>query len=438
MQGKFKPFFKNYVSLRLMRTHITIFNKSMNNNYKIIPFNVKVNNVGEIKYLPPASKEWKNSIYFFNSNYLKNLPVYDINLNKLIKSYFNLYFNNKFLTYKYISTKLRRLSLYKIYVSNAEIKHTSSKVTVTIYVYNKENLSLKRKIEIFNPYFFHSTWKKWVLNKDSFLYKVFYLLSLRKRSLYKNIPFNQYYKIIKFTFYSKLLLLRKYKFKLNLNRYKFKEVFLRKLSSLISKFYNKKVEFNIIKLRSIVFNSDIFTEILKLKLRKKRINVIKVMNFILSKVHLPKVNRIKEKASLTKIINFNLLENKYNNLSLNSILNNNNLEYTLTELYHNSLNNKNSTLEFLDIKDIIFNNIKYKNMGGIRLEIKGRLTKRYRADRSIFKVRWKGGLKNIDSSYGGLSSPKIRGSTNSNVEYSIRTSKRRIGSFAVKGWISGK
>jgi hypothetical protein len=57
MQGKFKPFFKNYVSLRLMRTHITIFNKSMNNNYKIIPFNVKVNNVGEIKYLPPASKE---------------------------------------------------------------------------------------------------------------------------------------------------------------------------------------------------------------------------------------------------------------------------------------------------------------------------------------------------------------------------------------------
>ena len=43
-------------------------------------------------------------------------------------------------------------------------------------------------------------------------------------------------------------------------------------------------------------------------------------------------------------------------------------------------------------------------MGGIRLEVKGRLTKRYRADRSVFKVKWKGGLKNIDSSFKGLSS----------------------------------
>ncbi len=42
-------------------------------------------------------------------------------------------------------------------------------------------------------------------------------------------------------------------------------------------------------------------------------------------------------------------------------------------------------------------------MGGIRLEAKGRLTKRHRADRSVFKVKWKGGLKNIESSYNGLS-----------------------------------
>ena len=47
-------------------------------------------------------------------------------------------------------------------------------------------------------------------------------------------------------------------------------------------------------------------------------------------------------------------------------------------------------------------------MGGIRLEVKGRLTKRYRADRALFKVRWKGGLKNIDSSYKGLSSVNIK------------------------------
>jgi len=188
-------------------------------------------------------------------------------------------------------------------------------------------------------------------------------------------------------FYNKFSLIRRYKLRLNLNDYKFKDIFLYKLSLLVSKFYNKKVEFNIIKLRSIVFNTDILTEILKLKLKKRRINVIKAINFILSKVNLPKVNRIKERATLTKIIDLNLLENKYDNLSLNSIVNNNNLDKVLSELYNNSFGKKNYDNKSFNIKDIILSSLKYKNIGGIRLEIKGRLTKRYRADRSIFKVR---------------------------------------------------
>jgi hypothetical protein len=32
----------------------------------------------------------------------------------------------------------------------------------------------------------------------------------------------------------------------------------------------------------------------------------------------------------------------------------------------------------------------------------------------------------------------MRGFSESNLEYSIFTSKRRVGAFAVKGWISGK
>jgi hypothetical protein len=77
-------------------------------------------------------------------------------------------------------------------------------------------------------------------------------------------------------------------------------------------------------------------------------------------------------------------------------------------------------------------------MAGIRLEVKGRLTKRYRADRSIYSLKWKGGLKNVDSSFRGLSSVLFRGNSKSNVTYSIAKSKRRIGAFAVKGWIGGK
>jgi len=37
--------------------NLYIFNKYRNNNSKLIPFNVNINNSGEIKYLPPFSKE---------------------------------------------------------------------------------------------------------------------------------------------------------------------------------------------------------------------------------------------------------------------------------------------------------------------------------------------------------------------------------------------
>ena len=77
-------------------------------------------------------------------------------------------------------------------------------------------------------------------------------------------------------------------------------------------------------------------------------------------------------------------------------------------------------------------------MAGVKIRVKGRLTKRYRADRAVFKFKWKGGLKNIDSAFKGLSSVVFRGYLDSNVEKSLLTSKRRIGSFAVKGWFGGK
>ena len=47
-------------------------------------------------------------------------------------------------------------------------------------------------------------------------------------------------------------------------------------------------------------------------------------------------------------------------------------------------------------------------------------------------------MKNIDSAFKGLSSVVYRGYLDSNVEKTILSSKRRTGSFAVKGWFSGK
>jgi hypothetical protein len=399
--------------------NLYIFNKNINSNFKLIPIKVNKNYVGETKYLPPVSKEWKNTIYAFNKNNTVNLSTDDININSLVKNYFNLRFFPKFIYKKYKPRWVRRPSMNKIYVSNAEVKHTNSKAILTVYTYNREKISL--------------------LNKVKFLRKG--LLRNIRMLILKNKEFLGDFvnKTIKALLHKELKTLRKYKLRLNLNQYKFEEKLLYKLSNIIGTyFYNKRVEFNIVNMKSIILNSDIFTKILAHKLWKKRIYTYRMMKYILNKAVLPKANRIIEKSRIIKTIDFNLIDNRYKNLHLTSILKNNNLNVLLKELYTSVLSNNSLDKNYTEMHDILFNTIKYKNMGGVRLEVKGRLTKRYRADRAVFKVKWKGGLKNIYSSYQGLSTVKMRGHINSNVEYSLITSKRRIGAFAVKGWISGK
>jgi len=411
----------------MKKNFINIFSKYIKNNNKIIPSKVKTSDVGNTKYFPPVSREWKNSIYVFNSNNLKNFPMYDININSLIKSFFNLQFNYKFLFKKYRPYRRRSFSLNKIYASKAELKHTNNKAILTVYVYNREKISLLKKIKILNK---------------SFYDKVRLLIYKNKKILgFHNAEDNNiiYNKAIKALLYKNLKLLRKYKLRLSLNKYKFEEKLLYKLKNFLVKYYNKKVEFNIVNIRSVVFHTDFFTKIITSKLLNRKANILAAMDTILNKVVLPKVNRIVEKSLEKKSLS--LVENKYKYLNLSFILNNNNLSEVLNKLYYNMIidyYNRNLNKDYFRIYEIIFNSINYKNMGGIRLEAKGRLTKRYRADRAIFKVRWKGGLKNIDSSYKGLSSVNMRGYAKPNLDYSIFTSKRRIGAFAVKGWISGK
>ena len=76
-----------------------------------------------------------------------------------------------------------------------------------------------------------------------------------------------------------------------------------------------------------------------------------------------------------------------------------------------------------------FRHLKHYKLGGVRLEAKGRLSRRFTASRSVFKLRWKGGLKNVDSSFKGLSAVMLRGNVKSNVQYSILNSKNRIWCF---------
>ena len=124
-----------------------IFTGKVNDSSKLRPLANIVNSLGETRHFPASTKEWFNSIYSYNSTYAKNLPSADKNLSKIIKSYFNLYFNRKFMNSKKIATRFRRLSFNKIFVSKAEIRHTSEKVNITLYIYNEEKRLLIRKIK---------------------------------------------------------------------------------------------------------------------------------------------------------------------------------------------------------------------------------------------------------------------------------------------------
>lgn len=127
--------------------NMKIFDNNLSKNPKTVILKKKVGDIGKTKYLPSFTKEWKNIIYSYNKNMLKNIPMNDQNVNKIIQSYFNLYFKD----YKYIGStkfilhKRRRNLLRRIYVSNAEIKHTNNKAVITLFTVNREKKILKNK-----------------------------------------------------------------------------------------------------------------------------------------------------------------------------------------------------------------------------------------------------------------------------------------------------
>lgn len=100
----------------------------------------KSNDRDKNRHFPPANKEWFNSIYAYNKNTIKLLPTTDKTLLKFLKSYFNLYSRKleRKINLVPLRIRFRKLSTNRILISRAELKHTSDKVIVTLYIYNRE------------------------------------------------------------------------------------------------------------------------------------------------------------------------------------------------------------------------------------------------------------------------------------------------------------
>ena len=109
-----------------------------------------VNDNGKPRHFTPAAQEWYNSIYNYNPNYIKSLPVADLGMMKLLKGYFSSELRKTTGKGERKGKRIRRMSTKKIFVGKGEVKHSNDKAIVTFYIHNAERLFLDRAI--FLPY----------------------------------------------------------------------------------------------------------------------------------------------------------------------------------------------------------------------------------------------------------------------------------------------
>nr|YP_010121888.1 ribosomal protein S3 [Monilinia fructicola]QRF72264.1 ribosomal protein S3 [Monilinia fructicola]QYB19452.1 ribosomal protein S3 [Monilinia fructicola]QYB19514.1 ribosomal protein S3 [Monilinia fructicola]QYB19576.1 ribosomal protein S3 [Monilinia fructicola]QYB19636.1 ribosomal protein S3 [Monilinia fructicola] len=551
--SRLKDFFDPYpnrVGMEQKQDAKPLIFKKNQKDVKVIPLKVKTSDTGQMRHFTPAAQEWKNSIYAYNKNYIKLLPVADNNFMSLVKSYFNFYFKNKKSKKSHkkgqqnISrrkrSRSRGLSAKKIFVAKGDLKHTSSKAVITLYFYNTEKKFLIRKIkkQIFDLYRPNKRLKRFInvdrnnkeiitynrpfslkeylripnhytdyvtLFKKSFVEKLCKYFDLTNKHIYlisnlveskvlsedekllifkrklnsliriKYPDYMDYMRKVKLHYLNKLTLCIKL---LTLNQIKFKHAFLLKLRYLVSQIYNKNVVFNLVNLKKMHLNSDIFTQAVSLKLKNRENRLYRVLKKSLNKVKLPNISIIKEKSlahgSGYKNNNEQLL-NKMRNLKINSLFTFDSafavpsvagekrdllnkllliiFPYALDQQVlaapqagKKEIKSRGSLASVFEerkerpvsLRNYILRSLKHMKMRGIRIEAKGRLTRRFTASRSVFKMKWKGGLKNVDSSFKGLSTVILRGHVKSNVQYSMLHSKNRNGAFGVKGWVSSK
>lgn len=324
---------------------------------------------------------------------------------------------------KRLLLRFRRLSLNKIFVSNGEFKHTNNKVTITLYIFNRQKRSYLNRMKKLRFLFFFSKNNN-VANKimiksklkilhflsknvknETTLLKVIKIKESEKknnkgsiidlckyvRRFYKRYTIKSFIYIKTFIYYKQLLFI---------NRAKYSYTFLKHLKNILEKLYNKNVEFNLVNIKRFYLNSDILSESITKKITKNR---RKMRRYLIS---------IKEKIKITKKAK---LFNKRGQIKESIII------------------DKKDHTDSLTRKNLVFSALKYKNVTGFRLEARGRLTRRYTASRSVTKIRYKGNLLNVDSSNRGLSTVLLKGNLRSNLQFTKLKSKTRIGSFGIKG-----
>jgi hypothetical protein len=369
-------------------------------------------------------REIDNSIYSYNKNFLNFIPTANKIAIKLIKSYFNLYniklenMVKKRMIRKRKVLRLKRLSSNRIFLSNGTFKHTNNKIIINLFIYNRQKINYTYLLKYkFKKFLLKNLIKKLtnikerisirrniiikLLNNNKIKNKknIIRLYNIKNKLYYKNIikHINRKYK--KYFVFKQLLYINKSKFNYN---------YLTYLNKIIKKIYNKNIEFNIINLKKFFFNSDITTQSLLLKITRNR----------------RRINR-----KLKKLLETVKISKEIKNIEQDYII----------DIKSKTINNTiKSFIKKKTIKKTVLDLMKYKKLSGIRIEAKGRLTKRATASKSIKYTKHNGALIIKNSLSSPIYIPIVKNTLKLNIQHTKLNSKTNIGSFGLKGWISGK
>lgn len=291
------------------------------------------------------------------------------------------------------------LSLNRIFVSMPEFKHSLQNLNLVLYVFNKEEILLIKKInklKKLNSFSIISNINN--KNKINKLYNINNLYLLTSNNLKA-----KYYKIF---------LYKNYLAKLYFNKFVFNFMNLLSLKKILYNFHKIDINITIVNLKYLYLDNNLFVDAITRKLKDRNKRVLTVLRNALI---LPKIPIIDNLLLINKKI-FNI-NNVYNNI--------------ITKAKSNFIVFK--ALKGLNIvRNSVYETMKNTHVVGIRLEGKGRLTRRLTASRAVYKIAYLGTLRNIYSSFQGLPSIINRGFEKSSINYNIMNSNNRNGSFGIK------
>ena len=399
-----------------MKNKILKIKKPTGKKRRITP----VKDLGLPRHFQSATKEWYNSIYTYNRHEMRSIRGLDLSVSKLIKTYFtsipNYFFDRK--KRKRMIRKKWQLLTNKVYLSKSELKHTSSKVTITLYLFAERYINLTYIYKYLNK-----DHMKLSMIKNSGLLTFHNLCEdyphlTDDPEFIKEMRRNLDKFILRFKKYLKLEKKLGYMFNF--------------LENKISKFYKKKVEIKIIRLKYLYLNNNMLAEYIALKLISKKRNLFRAKRKIFKKIKFPYINKYDlNKITLArKRIILKSFRNEWHGIRGKHIWDEwKKNKYFRPEVMDDHSRINDSYRDFLDY-------LNYKFPVGIRLGIAGRLTRRNVAARTIKKYTYIGSIKNIDSSFRGLSVSNLRGCIRPNLEFTKIHSLARTGAFTVRSWLS--